>query len=187
MVGGSTGLVVGGWWSCLSFSCSVRSLLSCSVSCLVFAVCGGWGCFRLVLFVPWCCLGVWCLHVALAFALVLPWFGDAWCCWGSIGAARLLGGVAWWGCLVLLGATWCYLVLLGCYLGAWGLGLRLRQGWMMRRSTREIDGADLSMSRSVEEWRRGDDEAEGERWMVWTRGAGETSMRGVSARVRCDD
>ena len=44
----------------------------------------------------------------------------------------------------------------------------------------EIDGADLSMSRSVEEWRRGDDEAEGERWMVWTRGAGETIMRGVS-------
>jgi len=36
----------------------------------------------------------------------------------------------------------------------------------------EIDGADLSMSRSVEEWRRGDDEAEGERGMVWTRGAG---------------
>jgi len=29
---------------------------------------------------------------------------------------------------------------------------------MMSRSTREIDGADLSMSRSVEEWRRGDDE-----------------------------
>ena len=111
LVGGSTGLVVCGWWSCLSFSCSVRSLLSCSVSCLVFAVCGGWGCFPLVLFVPWCCLGVWCLHVALAFALVLPWFGEAWCCWGSIGAARLLGGVAWWWCLVLL----------GCYLGAWGL------------------------------------------------------------------
>lgn len=161
LVGGSTGLVVCGWWSCLSFSCSVRSLLSCSV----FPVCGGWGCFPLVLFVPWCCLGVWCLHVALAFALVLPWFGDAWCCWGSIGAARLLGGVAWWWCLVLLGATW--------VLGGW-LGLRLRQGVdddeQINRG--EIDGADLSMSRSVEEWRRGDDEAEGERWMVWTRGAG---------------
>jgi hypothetical protein len=67
--------------------------------------------------------------------------------------------------LVLLGATW--------VLGGW-LGLRLRQGVdddeQINRG--EIDGADLSMSRSVEEWRRGDDEAEGERWMVWTRGAG---------------
>ena len=105
-------LVVGGWWlvaggwtglGWLDWTWSVGRLWSCSVSCLVFAVCGGWGCFRLVLFVPWCCLGVWCLHVALAFAVVLPWFGDAWCCFGSIGAARLLGGVAWWCCLVLLG------------------------------------------------------------------------------------
>ena len=105
-------LVVGGWWlvaggwtglGWLDWTWLVGRLWSCSVSCLVFAVCGGWGCFRLVLFVPWCCLGVWCLHVALAFAVVLPWFGDAWCCFGSIGAARLLGGVAWWCCLVLLG------------------------------------------------------------------------------------
>lgn len=43
---------------------------------------------------------------------------------------------------------------------------------MSRSTGGEIDGADLSMSRSVEEWRRGDDEAEGERGMVWTRGAG---------------
>ena len=92
-----------------------------------------------------------------------------------------LGRLALLGCLVVLlgGGAWCYLVLLGCLGVGWGFDCD-RGGWMMRRSTREIDGADLSMSRSVEEWRRGDDEAEGERWMVWTRGAGETIMRGVS-------
>ena len=67
------------------------------------------------------------------------------------------------------------MVLLGCYLGAWGLvGASTATGVdddeQINRG--EIDGADLSMSRSVEEWRRGDDEAEGERGMVWTRGAG---------------
>lgn len=70
--------------------------------------------------------------------------------------------------VVVLGATW-------CYLGAWGLvGASTATGVDDDEQINggEIDGADLSMSRSVEEWRRGDDEAEGERWMVWTRGAG---------------
>ena len=104
---------------------------------------------------------------------MLPW-RLPWCCLGLVRLGVAGGPLALLGCLVVLlgGGAWCYLGATWV-LGGW-LGLRLRQGVdddeQINRG--EIDGADLSMSRSVEEWRRGDDEAEGERGMVWTRGAG---------------
>jgi len=125
-------LVAGGWWLVVGLDLVGWiglgrwvdfGLVRCLVWCLLFVVVG-------VVF-DWCCL---CLGVALVFgAFMLPW-RLPWCCLGLVMLGVALGRLALLGCLVVLlgGAAW-------CYLGGWGLGLRLRQGWMDDEEINEGD------------------------------------------------